>query len=221
MNDKELIEYYRQRAPEYEQIYYRDVPDRRREIDDEAVFLRQVAADKTVLDIACGTGYWTQIAAETAGSVIACDISAEMLREAGRKEYHTRPSFVRADLRHLPFAAGQVDLVLLGFWLSHHPSQDYHSLFAELKRLPGPSGLIWMIDNNPPAEGPQQHSLGKDEHGNNYKRRYLDDGREYTILKNYFDRDELEGIVSPYFSVKRFVYKRHYWSLLLGLHEGS
>lgn len=37
--DKTMSRYYNSRAPEYEQIYFRDVPDRRREIDIEAARL--------------------------------------------------------------------------------------------------------------------------------------------------------------------------------------
>ena len=61
MRDKETEEYYRLRATEYEQIYFREIPERRKEIDNEAERLRALVAGKTVLEMACGTGYWTKV----------------------------------------------------------------------------------------------------------------------------------------------------------------
>jgi len=215
MADGSLEEYYRQRAPEYEQIYYRDMPQRRQEIDGEASFLRRLAAGREVLDLACGTGYWTQVLAGAAGSVVASDLSEEMLREAGRKEYDKKPLWVRADLEHLPFAAGSFELVTLGFWFSHQSRHSYGEFFERIKRLVRRGGQVWMIDNNPPAEGPTLHSAGFDEHGNNLKTRYLDNGREFVILKNYFEARELREVFEPHFEIERLRHREYYWSVLL------
>ena len=71
MTDKRtIVDYYRARAAEYEQIYYRDVPERRQEIADHFEFVEKLAAGKTVLELACGSGYWTQAAAKNAREVI-------------------------------------------------------------------------------------------------------------------------------------------------------
>ena len=70
MKDKKTVEYYNARAPEYEQIYYRDDPQRRKEIDDESKFIKNLAAGKTVLDLCCGSGYWTHQLSQTADLVV-------------------------------------------------------------------------------------------------------------------------------------------------------
>ncbi|MDH4155697.1 MAG: class I SAM-dependent methyltransferase [candidate division Zixibacteria bacterium] len=216
MVDWELSRYYRARAPEYEQIYYRDVPERRREIDDEADRLRHLTDGKTVLELACGTGYWTKVMSASARMVVASDISREMIAEAAKKEYITPPHFVCADLLDHCFRENSFDCVVLGFWFSHHPRQDFGGL-SELVRFPlKDGGVVWMIDNNPPAEGPTVDSERVDEHGNNYKRRYLNSGEEYIIIKNYFQREELEQILSAEFAVKSLVYKKYYWSAVMG-----
>lgn len=46
MNDQDTIEYYRLRAPEYEQIYFRDDPRRRRELEAEAERLAELATGR-------------------------------------------------------------------------------------------------------------------------------------------------------------------------------
>ncbi len=215
MVPEQTRDYYRQRAPEYEQIYYREAPERRREIDDEAAYLEDLAQGREVLDLTCGTGYWTRIAAEKAAMVVAADLWPEMIAEAGKKQYQTKPHFIRTDLDHPPFAPRSFELVLLGFWLSHQPKETFDDFFLLISSLVKPGGLIWTIDNNPPAEGPSNHSACVDKHGNNFKRRCLDNGDEFVILKNYFQRDELVDLVQPYFELTRLVYKPYYWSMLL------
>ncbi len=215
MADRELIDYYRARAAEYEQIYYRHVPERRREIDEQAEDLRELVRGKDILDLACGTGYWTQRMARTASFIAAADISAEMLREARKKEYDTPTAFVMADLYSLPFRAASFDMITLGFWFSHQPKQEYDLFFRQLAQPLKDDGLIWMIDNNPLAEGSQLNSVRTDVYGNNYKRRYLQTGEEYVILKNHFSEDQLKEIFAPYFTIRRLVFRTYYWSILL------
>lgn len=210
-----LIHYYSLRAPEYEQIYYRDFPAKQKELADEAERLEKLVEGKNVLDLACGTGYWTEVISRRAESVIASDISAEMIEEAQKKKFECPVKFVRADLYQLPFAAGAFDIVTLGFWFSHEPKQGYDRFFELIKPLMSEAGLIWMIDNNPPAEGPKLRSVGRDEFGNNYKQRFLDSGEEFAILKNYFDADELEAVFSPHFGIESLIYNECYWLVVL------
>lgn len=215
MRDKNIENYYNCRAPEYELIYFREMPDRRKEIDDEVGYIKKLCAGKEVLEIACGTGYWTERISETAVSITACDISSEMLNIAKNKKYRCPIYFVRSNLNQLPFATHSFDIVILGFWFSHHPRQDYRHLFKNIS-TPLKSGCpIWMIDNNPPAEGPAMHSHHIDEFGNNFKSRYLDKQEEYVILKNYFEKDELREIFTPHFKIDRLIYSTFYWSVVL------
>ena len=210
-------EYYRARAPEYEQIYYRDNPVRRAELDAEVKRLAELASGKTVLELACGTGYWTRVMSKTAARITASDIASETLVEARKKEYGCEVSFVQADMFAHPFGDASFDIVALGFWFSHQPRQEHDRLFDVLVRPLKKDGLIWMVDNNPPAEGSAQVSCHVDEFGNNYKHRYLSDGRSFVILKNYFSRKELETILVGRFVIRSLVHNEYYWSAVLGL----
>ena len=116
-----------------------------------------------------------------------------------------------------PFASHAYDLVAVGFWFSHQSRQGYEQFFQLLEKAVTRSGLIWMIDNNPPAEGPNYESAGDDEHGNNYKTRRLENGEEFVILKNYFSRTQLEEIFSIRFAIRELIYKTYYWSVLLAV----
>ncbi len=214
-HEKSITDYYSQRAPEYEQIYFREIPDRRKEIDNEAGRVRELTAGKTILELACGTGYWTRVASENAKSILASDISPEMIAEAKRKTYNCPVDFVLADLYNLPFPSHSFDLLILGFWFSHEPKQGYSRLLDILSSMITPGGQIWMIDNNPPAEGTDTDSSGTDAHGNNLKRRLLVNGKEFVIIKNYFSAGELRAIFAPRFDIGRLTFGSYYWSVVL------
>lgn len=214
MADADIVKYYRERAGEYEQSYYRDNAARRNEIDDDADRLANLVIGKTVLEIACGTGYWTEVMSRTAKSIIATDIAPEMVEEAKQKQHRCPVQFIVADMNHLPVFP-KFDIVALGFWYSHHPKQNLEQLYALLNKQVTKDGKIWMIDNNPPAEGATHDSTGTDEFGNNMKKRKLNDGREFVIIKNYFSEKELHDLLSSHYKIESIVYGTYYWSTVL------
>jgi ubiquinone/menaquinone biosynthesis C-methylase UbiE len=214
-NDPELLKYYSERASEYEQIYYRDVPQRQMELAADTERLQHLVKDCTLLDLACGTGYWLEKMSETARHITAVDISREMIEQAKLKTFGCPVDFVRSDINDLPFGPDLFDCVTLGFWFSHQPRQHYGELYKALLSFIKKNGSIWMIDNNPPAEGVSHNSCGTDKHGNNLITRKLDSGEEYTIIKNYFNRDQLVALLSPEFQIERLTYGVCYWSLVL------
>lgn len=207
----DMDKYYDQRAPEYEQIYYRDNAERQDELKQAREQLLDLAAGRRVLDLACGTGYWTQVASQTAAEVVALDQSMGMIIEARKKEYVCPVEFVQGDLYAHGLKPDSFDLVLLCFWLSHHSRADFGRLFAPLIEPARASAKIWLIDNNPPAESSVNQSLRIDEHGNNYKYRYLDDGTRFVIMKNYFSETELRSLFPVFADLLDLQYGHYYW----------
>ena len=212
-----MDDYYDRRADEYEQIYFRKIPKRRKEIDNEVTRLVEIGEDKEILEFACGTGYWTSRISKTAKSITAFDASAEMITQAKQKDYSCPIDFIQADLNNIPLQDIQFDFICLGFWFSHHPREKYNDLFDTLRAHLRQNGKIWMIDNNPPAEGPLNYSTGSDEYGNNYKKRFLDNGESFIIIKNYFTKNKLVEIFSNYFKIDRLTYGEYYWAIELVL----
>jgi SAM-dependent methyltransferase len=216
----DTVNYYRARAAEYEQIYYREVPARRKELADDVTRLSPLATGRNVLEFACGTGYWTHVMSETARHITAVDISAEMLAEARKKPLGCPVEFMEGDMFAQALPPHSFDLIALGFWFSHQPRQEYNKLFDLLDLCRTPDARIWLIDNNPPAEGHNTDSAGTDSFGNNYKQRFLNDGTSYVILKNYFSRDELTEIFARRYRIDQLMYGTYYWSVVLrGRHE--
>ena len=72
-----MEQYYSKRAAEYEQIYQK--PERQHELEWLRGRIPAIFRDRTVLEVACGTGYWTQYIARTAAKVHACDINDSVL----------------------------------------------------------------------------------------------------------------------------------------------
>ncbi len=76
---EELKDYYR-RAPEYENLY--QTRSARRELDELTEPMNGALRDRRMLEVACGTGFWTARAARVARHIVATDASSEMLAVA-------------------------------------------------------------------------------------------------------------------------------------------
>src|SRR5690348_4847252 len=80
----DLVTYYSKRAAEYESIYSK--PERQADLRQLQELLRTDLAARDVLEIACGTGYWTERIALVADSITALDISDSVLEVARSKK---------------------------------------------------------------------------------------------------------------------------------------
>src|ERR1051326_861454 len=83
-----LLDYYARRAGEYEKIFAK--PERQPDLVALRALLPGLFAGRDVLEIACGTGYWTPIISESARSILATDINEEVLDIARHKAYPNR-----------------------------------------------------------------------------------------------------------------------------------
>ena len=80
-----LAAYYAQRAAEYERIYAK--PERQSDLAALKIRIGRMFAGRKVLELACGTGYWTEVIAASAAQVTAIDINEEVLQIARAKSY--------------------------------------------------------------------------------------------------------------------------------------
>jgi SAM-dependent methyltransferase len=95
------------------------------------------------LDLACGTGKSTLPLLSRGYSVLACDISEPMVREARRKLPQHADAFLVADMRSLP-ALGEFDLVLclddaVNYLVS---DEELEAAFASVARVLAPAGVF-------------------------------------------------------------------------------
>jgi SAM-dependent methyltransferase len=174
--------YYARRAAEYEAIY--TLPERQ----DDLRRLRRVVADfgagQRVLEIACGTGYWTEVVAGVAETVVATDAVEEVLAVArGRRVPRERVRFVRADAFGLDGVAGDFDAAFAGFWWSHVRRTRLREFLAGLHGRLG-SGAVLFFDNRFVA-GSSTPISRTDAGGDTYQQRMLEDGTSFEVIKNF------------------------------------
>ncbi|HEX9942469.1 MAG TPA: class I SAM-dependent methyltransferase [Thermoanaerobaculia bacterium] len=196
---QQQIDYYRARAGEYDQWFYRQGRyDRGPELNQrwfaeaEAVAGALDAFQPTgsVLELACGTGIWTERLLRHADDVTAVDASPEMLALNRRRLQSARVSYLQADL----FAwepSRQFDVVFFGFWLSHVPPERFSDFWALVRRALRPRGRFFLVDSRyEPSSTALDHPL-PDAAAITSTRR-LNDGREFQIYKIFYDPADLQ-----------------------------
>jgi len=187
--------YYAERAPEYDDWWYRRG---RYELAPEALerwwadvaeadaALEAFAPHGSVLELAAGTGIWTRKLVRLADRVVAVDANSETLAlntpEAER---------VRADVFEWR-AEKRFDVVFFSFWLSHVPEERFDAFWETVRAALAPGGRVFLVDS---GAGDRAHT-GTDQDGE-LETRSLSDGRSFRIVKRRWAPDELAARVRP------------------------
>ncbi|MDR6554449.1 methyltransferase domain-containing protein [Paenibacillus qinlingensis] len=189
--------YYGARAEEYERIYHREDAGYQEELSVLSDMIRKQVVGRRVLEIACGTGYWTHIASETAAQLVGVDIRPEVLRIAESKTWPKgNATFVEGDAYKLSEVRGEFDYGLANFWFSHIPRNRIDSFLQGLHERLGSGAQVFIADNvYVPGRGGELITHADSE--DTYKRRELADGSKHDILKNYWSYEELNDIFRP------------------------
>src|SRR5947208_14631058 len=139
--DNSLKEYYAARADEYEQIYA--LPERQKDIARLRAMLQALLSGHDVLEVACGTGYWTLPISVTARSILATDVGEEVLALARQKPYpEGKVRFLLTDAFTLAGVDGRFSAGFAGFWWSHVPRSRLRAFLEVFQRKLGPGSLV-------------------------------------------------------------------------------
>lgn len=203
-----MLDYYARRAPEYEAIYRK--PERQSELQILRDWVTQQVRGRRVLELACGTGYWTAVAAPVAQSIDAYDLNQATLEIARAKNLGAHVRLAIGDA-YAP-AAGDYDCVLAGFWWSHVPIARIADFVRTLAASVHPGGTVLLMDNCF-AAGSSTPIARTDAEGNMYQRRRLSDGSNHEVLKNFPDRAALYNAFAPAASSVDIDFLRYYWRL--------
>lgn len=190
----DMVEYYRARAAEYDEWWERTGRyDRGPEQNARWFSERQEvfaafdarAMHGDVLELAPGTGIWTQRLTRTVTTITAVDASEEMVAINRTKVGSDRVSYVIADL----FAwepDRQYDGVCFGFWISHVPADRLDAFLRTVAAALKPGGCVFFVDaRREPMTTATNHVLP--EIGEQVMTRKLNDGRSFQIVKNFYD----------------------------------
>ena len=206
-----MVGYYAQRAREYEHIY--DKPERQADLEQLHRFVELTFAGADVLEVACGTGYWTEILAHSARSVVATDINDEVLAVARAKRLDgCKVTFQREDAYALPLFPRRFTASLSAFWWSHLPKRQLQPFLRGLHRVLAPGARAVFIDNAY-VEGSSTPISRVDEQGNTYQVRRLEDGSTHEVRKNFPTELELRVAVEGLASNVQVERLQYYWIL--------
>jgi 2-polyprenyl-3-methyl-5-hydroxy-6-metoxy-1,4-benzoquinol methylase len=195
----EQIRYYRARAGEYDDWWFRRGRYDRGEEANARWFAEaaqvQAALDRfalagDVVELACGTGLWTQRLLAHAERVTAIDASPEAIELARERTAEGPVEYVQADL----FAwepQRRYDVCFFAFWLSHVPEERFASFWEKVGRALKPDGRVSFVDSAPSERASAaDHKL--QARGEQTMLRRLADGSEYRIVKHWFRPAELQ-----------------------------
>lgn len=204
---EEQLAYYRARAGEYDEWFLRQGrhdrgPEWNRrwfsELEEVRGELDRFRPAGEVLELACGTGLWTVELARHAKGITAVDASPEVLEinraRLDESGLQTPVGYVLADLFDWrPDRA--YDVVFFGFWLSHVPPRRFAAFWELVRSALGPGGRVFFVDSLGPETPYEKRSPGRDPDGYTTTRR-LNDGREFRIVKIFYDPADLEARLS-------------------------
>ncbi len=190
--------YYRERAPEYDDWWFRrgrydQGPEWNAgwfaEVAEIEAALERFDARGDVLELACGTGLWTQHLVRTAKRVTAVDASPEVI-ELNRARVGDAPvEYVQADIFGLQLP-DRYDVCAFGFWLSHVPDERFAEFWDGVGRALRPGGRVFFVDSGIDRSD-RAHTYTR-ERATETEVRQLADGREFRIVKRYHEPPELE-----------------------------
>ena len=178
------VAYYRRRADEYDVTAYEDVAATRVLI---ARLVAEMRPTGSVLEIACGTGLWTEALAVWADTVTAIDAAPEMVAVARDRVRSANVSFEIADVFSWRSAA-QFDVIFFSAWLSHVPASEFGRFWQLLREPLASQGRVLFIVEHVDEREKEAYVAGEDE----VVERRLTDGSAFRVIKNFVEPAETE-----------------------------
>ena len=217
---QDQIEYYRARAGEYDEWFYRvgryDWGAERNaqwfaEVETVVKALRAVGKVGTVLELAAGTGNFTKELAAIADQATALDASLEVLEINRDKVKSANVIYQQADLFNWQPDA-QYDLVFMSFWMSHVPPEKLDGFLDTVKRATKVGGQVFMVDSLRDKTRTSTASNHADYDPESiYHTRKLNDGQEFTIVKMFYDESLVAKLAEHGFTAQYQTSGDYFW----------
>jgi demethylmenaquinone methyltransferase/2-methoxy-6-polyprenyl-1,4-benzoquinol methylase len=196
------IAYYRARAGEYDDTMRQlgryiskggSVAGRTDDEDGKEVTILLEALDgmrpfDTVLELACGTGWWTQWLAQQARQVTAVDAAEEMLALNRERVKAANVRYILADVFSWK-PERQFDLVFFAFWLSHVPRDRFAAFWQLVGDSLSANGRVFFVDELGTEQTRGQETRLEED----AVLRVLEDGRQFRAVKVFYQPSALEA----------------------------
>lgn len=189
----DLADYYAARAAVYDETAgYTDTDAERARASIKTRY-REFFRGRDVLEVACGTGYWTRVLANTARSVLAVDVSATMISRAQKRVAHLPHVKLQvADAYTLDGVRADCNAAFAHWWWSHIPLERTSEFLAAMHGKLSPGAIVMFVDQLP-YDAPGRR---RDRSGNIWETRMLPDGRSFEIIKNFPCEQEIHLALS-------------------------
>ena len=190
-----MLDYYNKRLQEYDTVYTK--PERQADLNALLARLQTDVSRREVLELACGTGWWTERLAAHAASWIATDADTGALDIVQHKAIQGLSATTTLNA-YQPSVSTPVDCVFAAHWYSHLRLDERSIFFRSVHGCLKPGGRLIMLDNNF-VSGSSTAISRTDIEGNTYQTRKLKDGSLHEVLKNFPDQQQLAASGKPYF----------------------
>ena len=205
--------YYRTRAPVYDRVY--TYPERQADLRKLKQRLPELLRGKDVLEVAAGTGYWTEVISQTAASIFATDGAHETLAFIPHRTLGCSVKTQEIDAYALSdiqanACTTKFNAAFAGLWFSHIPIHRREAWRDELHRCLQPGARVVLLDNSR-AQCERLPITRTDDDGNTYQTRRTDDGNTYEVLKNFPIPAELTALIAGHGSDGDFAMFEHFW----------
>jgi SAM-dependent methyltransferase len=206
-----MRDYYARRAAYYERVYLK--PERQADLRAMEAWLGDAFAGRDVLEVACGTGWWTPHGARAAAAWLATDLNPETMALARDKTLPGCVRFAQVDAYTLDGLDGQrFDAAFAGCWWSHVPLARLAPWLQRLHARLDRGARVVFLDNRF-VQGSSTPLSRRDAEGNTCQQRTLDDGSVHEVLKNFPRRDEAIAPLGPCARDAEWIEHEHYWVL--------
>jgi demethylmenaquinone methyltransferase/2-methoxy-6-polyprenyl-1,4-benzoquinol methylase len=202
-----MLQYYEKRQREYEAIYAK--PERQHDLAWLEQQLTTLVSGRGVLEIACGTGYWTRRISRTALSVLATDASAQLAESAVSSCPSGNVRSGALDAFAIP-ASAEFDCLVAGFFFSHIFLRQQRQFLNGIAKALKPSSKIVLFDNRF-VEASSTPICRRTPFGDTYQTRRLADGTEHEVLKNFPSASELSLVLNRFCSSVSIQESQYFW----------
>ncbi|HEU4376506.1 MAG TPA: class I SAM-dependent methyltransferase [Telluria sp.] len=210
MITEQSAQFYAKSASHHDRVY--DKPERQHDLAEMRKHVADALRGHVVLELACGTGYWTDVIAASADSVVATDINPEMIALAKlRKLTADKVQFRVADAYNLPDDLGGFTAVFIGFWWSHVKREQQEKFLAHLRSKVGDVFIVLLDDVY--VESSSETVARTDLEGNTYYIGVAPDGERYEIPKTYPSDSALRKKLASSVREIKIVRLEYYWML--------
>jgi cyclopropane fatty-acyl-phospholipid synthase-like methyltransferase len=172
--------------------------------------LKALATDRTVLEVACGTGYWTRFVGPVSRRTTATDYSTTMLGVAQSLRI-PNAEVIYDDAYHLGGVGDErFDFGFAMHWVSHIPLARWPEFFAAFHARLKPGAKVMLADDirRPDDADPWYSKLDTRD---TFEIRHLPNGESYEIVKTFFTPGQLRTLLQPYATNLQLRYERPRW----------